>query len=184
MRTSYICETQHQIAKKQTTIFSIKFPGSRRKNDRLFNAKFVGSFVFFRWFWERQRCDGMYQLGIKGFGLQQCTSPCWKLEIGDTGSLLSGSDVKKNRKTNRDHEILKWDRIYFWGNQTWFLKGHWKFLERFWFGFLLGTRCLKQSFVVFYPGTLFSSSIILEFSWFTWYAWSFFFCILFMVVGG
>ena len=24
---------------------------------------------------DRQRCDGMYQLGIKGFGLQQCTSP-------------------------------------------------------------------------------------------------------------
>ena len=24
---------------------------------------------------DRQRCDGMYQLGIKGFGLQQCPSP-------------------------------------------------------------------------------------------------------------
>lgn len=170
MLKSHICETLHQIAKTKPRYLPWISRFQAKNMTDFSTPNLVEVLFFFRWFWERQRCDGMYQLGIKGFGLQQCTSvvESWKLVIPVRcwGRWCQKIPEKKQGSWNSEMGPI------FWGEKSNLISkiGHCKFLEGF--RFFLRTRCLKQSFVVFYPGTLFSSSIILEFSWFTWYAWS------------
>lgn len=116
------------------------------ENMTTFQRQICWSIVFFfADFWRGK--DVMVCTNLASRGLDFNNAPRL-LKVGNWWYwfVVEEGDVKRYPKTNRDH----WNGTdFFFGRPNLISKRSLYILERFWFGFLLVTRCLNQSFVVF-----------------------------------